>query len=129
MKQFQQVLFATVLAGFSTLTMAADGPPMTVALPELPAGQEMLVVEINLEPGQESSPHRHSAHVFVYVLEGKVNMQVAGQKMVTLSPGEMFYENPDDIHTVSQNASDTETAKFLVHMIRTAGTPVSVPQE
>ena len=56
-------------------------------------------------------------------------MQVAGGEMVTLSPGEMFYENPDNVHTVSQNASDTETAKFLVHMIRTIGTPVSVPVE
>jgi len=129
MKQAQKMLFAIVLAGLSALAMAADGPPMTVALPELPAGQEMLVLEVNLEPGQESAPHRHSAHVFVYVLEGKVNMQVAGQEMVTLSPGEMFYENPDNIHTVSQNASGTETAKFLVHMIRTAGTPVSVPVE
>lgn len=109
--------------------VAADGPPTTIALPELPPNQEMLILEINLEPGQESAPHRHTAHVFVYVLEGKVNMQVAGEEIVTLSPGEMFYENPDNIHMVSQNASDTETAKFLVHMIRTAGTPVSVPVE
>jgi quercetin dioxygenase-like cupin family protein len=110
-------------------TIAADGPPMTVLLPDLPAGQEMLVLEVNLEPGQESPPHRHHAHVFVYVLEGRVNMQVAGGELVTLSPGEMFYENPDNIHTVSQNASDTETAKFLVHMIRKAGTPVSEPAD
>jgi len=129
LKKIQQVLFTIILAGFSILAMAADGPPMTVALPELPADQEMLVLEINLEPGQESPPHRHTAYVFVYVLEGKVNMQVAGQEMVTLSSGEMFYENPDNIHMVSQNASDTETAKILVHMIRTVGTPVSVPVE
>lgn len=127
MKQYYRFVIAMLLLGGATLSMAAEGPPMTVALPELPADQEMLVLEINLEPGQGSPPHRHTAHVFVYVLEGKVNMQVAGQEMVTLSPGEMFYENPDNIHTVSQNASDTETAKFLVHMIRTVGTPVSVP--
>lgn len=29
--------------------------------------------------------------------------------------------------SLSRNASDTETAKFLVHMIRTIGTPASVP--
>ena len=84
------------------------------------------MLEINLAPGQESSPHRHNAHVFVYVLEGRVNMQVAGGELVTLSPGEMFYEDPDSIHTVSQNASNTETAKFLVHIIKTIGAPVSV---
>ena len=52
-------------------------------------------------------------------------MQVAGSELVTLSPGEMFYENPDDIHMVSQNASDTESAKFLVYIIKTIGVPVT----
>jgi len=117
------------LLSLSAANVMADGAPQSYILPELPENQEMLVVEVNLEPGEGSSPHRHNAYVFVYILEGKVNMQVDGQEMVTLSPGEMFYENPDNIHMVSQNASDTETAKFLVHLIRTAGTPVSVPVE
>tara|TARA_R110002073_G_scaffold17839_1_gene66552 strand:+ start:483 stop:872 length:390 start_codon:yes stop_codon:yes gene_type:complete len=129
MKTSSNYLVAVLLAAVSTLATAADGPPMSVVLPELPADQEMLVLEINLEPGQGSAPHRHNAHVFVYVLEGKVNMQVAGEEMVTLSPGDMFYENPDNIHMVSQNASSTETARFLVHLLRTPGTPVSIPIE
>ncbi len=54
-------------------------------------------------------------------------MQVAGGKLVTLSPGDIFYENPNDIHSVSQNASDTESAKFLVHIIKTVGVPISTP--
>ncbi|MBL4728302.1 MAG: cupin domain-containing protein [Gammaproteobacteria bacterium] len=129
----KNLLIKLTLLGFLSFSVvnviAADGLPLNVALPALAENQEMLVLEVNLEPGQGSAPHRHNAYVFVYVLEGKVNMQVAGGEMVTLSPGEMFYENPDNVHTVSQNASDTETAKFLVHMIRTIGTPVSVPVE
>jgi quercetin dioxygenase-like cupin family protein len=54
-------------------------------------------------------------------------MQVVGKEMETLSAGEMFYENPNNVHTISRNASDTESATILVHMVRTAGTPVSVP--
>jgi quercetin dioxygenase-like cupin family protein len=113
--------------GFGPLVGAADAQVMNKVLPPLGENQEMLVLEVNLAPGQASSPHRHNAHVFVYVLEGRVNMQVAGGEMVTLSPGETFYESPDDIHSVSQNASDTETAKFLVHMLKTVGAPVSTP--
>ena len=129
MRDFQKLLFAILFAVSATIEVSADGPPLTVALPELPADQEMLILEINLEPGQASAPHRHNAHVFVYVLEGKINMQVAGGEVVTLSPGEMFYEDPDNIHMVSENASATQPAKFLVHMLRTPDTPVSIAVE
>ena len=126
---FVKLILVSLMAFPMASVFAAESLPLSVVLPELPPNQEMLVLEVNLEPGQGSSPHRHNAYVFVYVLEGKVNMQVEGEEMVTLSPGEMFYENPDNVHMVSQNASDTETAKFLVHMVRTAGTPVSIPVE
>ena len=117
-----------ILSGIGPLVEAAEAQLLNVPLPSLPENQEMFVSEINLAPGQPSSPpHRHNAHVFVYVLEGRVNMQVAGGELVTLSPGETFYENPDDIHTVSQNASDTESARFLVHIIKTVGVPLTSP--
>ena len=116
------------LSGLGPLVDAADAQVLTMPLPGLLQNQEMRVSEINLAPGQPSSPpHRHNAHVFVYVLEGRVNMQVAGGELVTLSPGQTFYENPNDIHAVSQNASATESAKFLVHMIKTIGVPVTTP--
>jgi len=116
-----------LLSAIGPLVNSADAQVLTMPLPPLGANQEMRVVEVNLAPGQESDPHRHNAHVFVYVLEGRVNMAVAGGDVVTLGPGEMFYESPDDIHQVSQNASATETAKFLVHMIKAVGAPVTVP--
>src|SRR6266700_7669582 len=66
-----------------------------------PAGKEVLMVTVEYLAGGASLPHRHNAQVFVYVLEGKVRMQVEGSAAVTLGPGETFYEGPDDIHTVS----------------------------
>ena len=128
MKHLFRLCILLILSGISPLVDAAEGQLLNVPLPALPEDQEIVVSEINLAPGQPSSPpHRHNAHVFVYVLEGRVNMQVAGGELVTLSPGEMFYETPDDIHAVSQNASDTESAKFLVHIIKTVGVPVTTP--
>ena len=125
MRHLFQVCTLLILLVTNTLFNGAEGQLLNMPLPELPENQEILVSEVTLAPGQESSPHRHNAHVFVYVLEGRVNMQVAGGELVALSPGEMFYENPDDIHMVSQNASDTESAKFLVHIIKTIGMPVT----
>src|SRR6266566_1524714 len=69
----------------------------------------------------EAREHRHNAHTFVYVLEGSVVMQVKGGKEVTLGPGQTFYESPDDIHTVSKNASDTKPARFLVFFVKQKG--------
>src|SRR5262245_30495247 len=55
-------------------------------------GKEVTMVSVTYPPGGGSSPHRHNANVFVYVLEGAVVMQVAGAAPVTLSEGQTFYE-------------------------------------
>jgi len=90
-------------------------------------GKEAVVLTVEVGPGQASKPHRHDANVFVYVLEGSLIMQVKGSAPVTLHPGDTYYENPTDIHTVSQNASKTERARFLVFIVKDKGAPVTRP--
>ena len=121
------VLFALCLA---TAALAADDakvtPLMTKDLTGI-AGKEASMVTVEYAPGAASAEHRHNAHTFVYVLEGSVVMQVKGGKEVTLGPGQTFYESPDDIHTVSKNASSTKPAKFLVFFVKDKGAPPTVP--
>ncbi len=81
-------------------------------------GKEVTVATVEYGPGGKSPPHRHHAQVFVYVLEGSVRMQVQGSAAETLGPGGTFYESPDDVHIVSENASQTKPAKFLVVMVK-----------
>jgi len=76
----------------------------------------MLILNIDLAPSQASAPHRYNAHVFVYVLEGTIEMQERGGPLTLLGPAEMFYETPQNIRQMSRNASDTEPTKFLVHI-------------
>jgi quercetin dioxygenase-like cupin family protein len=90
-------------------------------------GKEAIVLTVEVQPGQASKPHRHDANVFVYMLEGSLIMQVKGGASVTLHPGDTYYENPKDIHTVSQNASKTEPARFLVFIVKDKGAPVTRP--
>jgi quercetin dioxygenase-like cupin family protein len=90
-------------------------------------GKEAVVLTVEVGPGQASKPHRHDANVFVYLLEGSLIMQVKGGAPVTLHPGDTYYENPTDIHTVSQNASKTERARFLVFIVKDKGAPVTRP--
>jgi quercetin dioxygenase-like cupin family protein len=103
-------------------------PLMTKELADIP-GREALMVTVQYAPGQSSAVHRHNAHTFVYVLEGSVMMQVKGGAPVTLTPGQTFYEGPDDIHVVSRNASTTKPAKFLVLFVKMKGAPVSLPAQ
>lgn len=95
-------------------------------LPEFP-GKEVLMITVDYPPGSVDPIHRHNAHAFIYVLEGSIIMQVKGGKEVTLTPGQTFYEGPNDIHVVGKNASSTKPAKFVVFFIKDKGAPVLVP--
>jgi quercetin dioxygenase-like cupin family protein len=110
------------------LTPARTTAPglMTHDVIGLPDKQVVMAV-VQQRPGASGKPHRHYAQVFVYVLQGKVIMQVKGGPRVTLGEGQTFYESPSDIHTVSANASTTEPAKFLAILIKDKGRPVTSP--
>ena len=95
-------------------------------LKDLP-GKEGLMIIVDYPPGTVDPIHRHNAHGFIYVLEGSIVMQVRGGKEVTLTPGQTFYEGPDDIHVVGRNASKTKPAKFVVFFVKDKGAPLFVP--
>lgn len=105
---------------------AAVTPIMDKLLTDYP-GKEALMIMVEFPPGSVDPVHRHDAHAFVYVLEGSIVMGVKGGKEVTLTPGQSFYEGPNDIHTVGRNASKTKPAKFLVWMLKDKDKPVSIP--
>jgi quercetin dioxygenase-like cupin family protein len=90
-------------------------------------GKEGLMITVEYPPGSSDPIHRHNAYAFVYVLEGTVVMQVRGGKEMTLTPGQTFYEGPDDVHVVGRNASKTKPAKFLVFFVKNKGAPILVP--
>jgi quercetin dioxygenase-like cupin family protein len=113
----------------ASTTLAQDAKVTTLLTKDLAGipGKEGSMLTVEYAPGGSSAIHRHNANTFVYVLEGAVVMQVKGGKEVTLGPGQTFYESPDDIHTVSKNASATKPAKFLVFFVKEKGGPGTVP--
>lgn len=90
-------------------------------------GKEGLMIVVDYPPGSTDPIHRHNAHAFIYVLEGSIVMQVKGGNETTLTPGQTFYEGPDDVHVVGRNASKTKPAKFIVVFVKDKGAPVLVP--
>ena len=103
-------------------------PLMTKALAEN-TGKEVLMITVEYAPGGTDPIHRHNAQAFVYVLEGTIVMQLRGGKEVTLTPGETFYEGPDDVHIVGRNTSSTKPARFLVVLVKEKGAPVLIPEK
>ena len=120
-------LVLCVMTGTAMAQQAKVTSLMSKDLPENP-GREALMITVEYPPGSSDPIHRHNAHALVYVLEGSVVMQVKGGKQVTLTPGQTFYEGPDDVH-VGRNASKTKPAKFVVVLIKDKGAPVVVPAE
>lgn len=101
-------------------------PLLSKDLTEFP-GKEGLMMTVEYPPGGVDPIHRHNAHGFIYVLEGSIVMQVRGGKEVTLTPGQTFYEGPEDVHVVGRNVSQTKPAKFVVFWVKDKGAPVLVP--
>jgi quercetin dioxygenase-like cupin family protein len=126
---FTRLIFA--LACLIPCTLVAQEAKVTELmskdLTNIPGNKEGLMITVEYPPGSTDPIHRHNAHAFVYVLEGTIVMQVRGGKEVTLTPGQTFYEGPNDIHTVGRNASKTKPARFVVFFVKDKGAPVLVP--
>src|SRR4030081_1025538 len=127
MKISQPMLLLAFLIASTLVAQEAEVKSlMSKDLLEFP-GKEGLLITVVYPPGASDPIHRHNAHAFLYVLEGSVVMQVKGGKEITLTPGQSFYEGPNDIHAVGRNASSTKPARFLVFLVKDKSAPVLIP--
>lgn len=109
--------------------IAADTPPRLVnaevafkeKLPNVP-GKEITGVLVTYAPGGKSASHAHAGSVYAYVISGRVRSEnsVTGPVKV-YSAGQGFFEPPGSVHTVSENASDTEPARLLAIFVADEG--------
>lgn len=106
---------------------AADSvsePVLKTELDGMP-GTEANIVVFDVDPDWETDHHFHPGHVFVYVVEGTVKIDIDGEDPVEYGPGEAFYERPN-VSMVGSNASTTDRAKIVVFQIGEAGKPLMV---
>jgi quercetin dioxygenase-like cupin family protein len=128
--RMKRTIISLLLLFLMTIAVTAQDavvvPLMSKDLTDFP-GKEVTMITVEYPPGGLDPVHRHNAYGFIYVLEGTVIMQVKGGKEVTLTPGQTFYEGPDDVHVVGRNASTTKPAKMLVVLVKDKGAPILVP--
>ena len=122
MKTNRSLLTALVLTmgAVCVVPAQADNPGAVVTpnfsheIPNIP-GKSLKAVVVTYPPGGSSPSHRHasSAFIYVHVLSGAIESQVAGEPAKIYKVGETFYEVPGAHHVLSRNASKTEPASFL----------------
>ncbi len=114
---------------FAPTSAAAQAETTSVLKTELQGekGREANIVRFEVEPGWETERHIHPGHVFVYVTEGTIEVDVEGEEQRTVSAGDAFYELPDK-PMVARTASAEEGAKFIVFQVGPTGEPIMVPQ-
>jgi quercetin dioxygenase-like cupin family protein len=124
---------AAAMATFMAARETHGAPPQAKQLVQRDApavnldGWQMTATEVSYGPGEASNRHRHPGFVCGYVLEGQYRFAVDGKAETVLSAGEMFFENPGDVHAVSGNASKTQPARILAIVFTKKGDPVTIP--
>ncbi|MFW8635268.1 cupin domain-containing protein [Cribrihabitans pelagius] len=130
----RQLLSASAALGAAAALVLAPASAETKSEPILKTmvegmpGTEANIVAFDVDPGWQTEHHMHPGHLFVYVLEGGLRLEIDGQEPVDYSAGEAFYEMPG-VGMVGANASASERAKFVVFQFGEAGKPLMEPTE
>jgi quercetin dioxygenase-like cupin family protein len=121
-------LITTVAFTVLPLASAADTmiTPMLKTVLEDLNGAEANVLVFDVDPGFVTDRHTHPGHVFIYVLEGALQLDIAGEESFSVAAGETVYELAN-VPMIGSNLSATERAKFVVFQVGPPGQPIMVP--
>jgi quercetin dioxygenase-like cupin family protein len=142
MKKSHLSLALIIAAGIGAMTPAGDEPadkgkPTRKTLSERDIAEKLdgkkakaTTVELTLDPGQASAPHRHPGPVFGYVLEGEYEWAIDDQHAKTLKAGDTFYEPTGCLHRVSKNPSDKARARVLAVVLHPSDAKdIAIPEK
>jgi quercetin dioxygenase-like cupin family protein len=118
---------ATLAVGLPATLAQADTTQILQTELEGETGREANIVLFEVESGWETDRHIHPGHVFVYVTDGTLEVDVEGEDPLSVSAGEAFYELPHK-PMVARTAGSEEGARFIVFQVGPTGEPIMVPQ-
>jgi quercetin dioxygenase-like cupin family protein len=104
-------------------TTNRDGEEIT-----LPTGRvEITSVIGTLEPNGQTPLHQHPVPVYVYVLEGEVELRTEGDEPQRYAAGEAWIESQGTLHQ-AHNVADAP-ARVLIVIIGEEGQPATITPE
>lgn len=84
---------------------------------------EVYMTVIDAPPGSVFAPHIHHGDEFTYVLQGSLELDVAGQETRTVKAGDAIHVNREIVHS-ARIAGDAPAKLLAVHVVD-KGKPLS----
>jgi quercetin dioxygenase-like cupin family protein len=131
MKGKRAIVVAAVLAGLSAATLYAQQAGFTrKMLQDHDVGvsdRHAVQVFVEFVPGGSVGKHTHPGEELGYVLEGTLQLEIAGQPARTLKAGEAFFIPAGVVHDGKNIGSGP--AKVLATYVVEKGKPVASPAQ
>lgn len=122
------VTFSAFLVFSDYARAQAPTPPRTVLREDLSGldGQEVIMQEAVIAPGGSIPWHKHpDGHEISYLVEGTAKLEIEGQGVRELKPGEGFHIQPGTVHRAFNDSN--APAKVVVVRVNAKGKPIAVP--
>lgn len=119
---------SALVTALALMPMLAAGETTSILKSTLEGQEEMEANIVRFDVGEDwvTDRHIHPGHVFVYVTEGSIEVDVEGEDPRLISAGEAFYEPPDRPMVARTMSSDG--ASFVVFQMGPKGEPIMVSQ-
>lgn len=115
-----------LIAASALIPAQADTTSILTSTLEGVEGMEANIVRFDVDEDWQTERHIHPGHVFVYVTEGSIEIDVEGQEARSVAAGEAFQEPPDRPMVARTLSSDG--ASFIVFQVGPKGEPIMVSQ-
>jgi len=79
-------------------------------------GREIVQARGEFEPGAAVPQHTHPGEEIGYILEGSLELEIAGKPTVTLKPGDAFFVPAETIHA-AKNAASGQTKVLSTYVV------------
>ncbi len=89
------------------------------------AGKKVIIKHFALPPGHVGGKHFHPGPVYVYVLEGTLNIETEGEGTRTISAGRL-YKEPLGRTMRARNLSTNDWVKIVVFQVGDEGKPMMI---
>ncbi|MDW7745928.1 cupin domain-containing protein [Halomonas sp.] len=119
---------AALVAALALMPLLAAGETTSILKSTLEGQEGMEANIVRFDVGEEwvTDRHIHPGHVFVYVTEGSIEVDVEGEDPRRIAAGEAFYEPPD--RPMVARAMSSDGASFIVFQVGPEDKPIMVSQ-